>query len=93
MDLCASVKCEFFAECVIVNGSAACVCPGSQSHTICGDEKKPVCGSDGVLYDSICRLMNASCHKQAWIKPALPENCGKKHPGLVLPATGTIKKV
>ncbi|XP_068725068.1 uncharacterized protein [Montipora capricornis] len=69
VDLCAFVKCGFYGECDVINGSATCVCPS------CNNAKKPVCGSDAVVYDNLCHLMNASCQKQQWIRPALPKNC------------------
>ena len=77
VDPCASVKCGFYSECDIMNGSATCVCPGSGSRPSCSSEKDPVCGSDGVIYDNICHLKNASCVQQMMITPSLPEKCGK----------------
>lgn len=78
VDLCMSEECSFYSDCDVVNGNATCVCPGSGSRPSCSNEKKPVCGSDGVIYDNICHLMNASCHQQVLIRPALPGMCGKK---------------
>lgn len=75
---CATVKCGFFGECDVINGSVTCVCPGSGSRPSCGNEKEPVCGSDGEIYDSFCHLMAASCQQEVMILPALPEMCGKK---------------
>ena len=77
VDPCASVKCGFYSECDIMNGSATCVCPGSGSRPSCSSEKDPVCGSDGVIYDNICHLKNASCVQQMMITPSLLGKCGK----------------
>ena len=77
VDTCASVKCGFYSECDIMNGSATCVCPGSGSRPSCSSEKDPVCGSDGVIYDNICHLKNASCVQQMMITPSLLGKCGK----------------
>ena len=78
VDPCATVKCDFFGECDVVNGSVTCVCPGSGSRPRCGNEKELLCGSDGEIYDNVCHLMNASCQQEVTILPALPEMCGKK---------------
>ncbi|KAJ7381019.1 hypothetical protein OS493_004614 [Desmophyllum pertusum] len=75
VDPCAAVKCGFYGECDVVNGSVTCVCPGSGSRPSCGDEKEPVCGSDGEIYDNLCHLMDASCQQEELIRPALPEIC------------------
>ena len=72
------MKCGFHSDCDVVNGSITCVCPGSGSRQNCSDDKKPVCGSDGKIYDNICHLMNASCQQQVVIQPAVPEKCGKR---------------
>lgn len=77
VDPCATVRCGFYGECDVVNGSVTCVCPGSGSRPSCGDKKEPVCGSDGDIYDNMCHLMNASCQQEVMIRPALPEICGK----------------
>ena len=60
-----------------MNGSATCVCPGSGSRPSCSSEKDPVCGGDGVIYDDICHLKNASCVQQMMITPSLLGKCGK----------------
>ncbi|XP_078366590.1 uncharacterized protein LOC144650724 isoform X3 [Oculina patagonica] len=75
VDPCATVRCGFYGQCDVVNGSITCVCPGSGSRPSCGDEKEPVCGSNGEIYDNTCHLMNASCQQEVMIRPALPEIC------------------
>lgn len=80
------MKCGFYGECDVVNGSVTCVCPGSGSRPSCGDEKEPVCGSDGEIYDNLCHLMDASCQQEELIRPALPEICGKEYINVLSPS-------
>ena len=79
VDLCSAVKCRLYAECDIVNGSVQCSCPGSGSRPDCTDEKKPICGSNGKIYDNLCYLKRESCQKKEVIQPALPGMCGKNY--------------
>ena len=68
---CAVVKCGFFATCEVINGSASCVCAQS-----CSNVSKPVCGSDGVTYESICELEKSSCQQQKNITVVKQGMCG-----------------
>lgn len=61
VNFCVIVKCGFFGECDVINGSVICVCLGLGSRSSCGNEKEFVCGFDGEIYDSFCYLMVVFC--------------------------------
>lgn len=62
---CTGVSCRPGRECKATQpGLAECVCI---EH--CPDHWKPVCGSDGVSYDSHCQLHRAACTKEEHISP------------------------
>ena len=37
------------------------ICP----HILCHDEHEPVCGSDGQMYENICKLVLKNCENDA----------------------------
>ena len=56
VDLCINVLCHTGQECVIVSGSATCVCK-----RLCPEHEKPVCGSNGMTYPNHCELHRTAC--------------------------------
>lgn len=52
-----------------------CDCAGD-----CGASGDPVCGSDGVVYTSACRLQEAACHRGVRLEPAPPGRCSLEQP-------------
>jgi len=71
LSTCTGVSCRPGRQCLSsVPGLAECVCI---SH--CPDRWKPVCGSDGISYDSHCELHRAACNKEEHISPLHPGFC------------------
>lgn len=78
-DPCAEKECQFGAECKVrLDGkSAECVCP--ERCTSYGDSKgsRPVCGSDGKDYPSVCELRRTACKEMREISVKYQGSCGK----------------
>ncbi|OQR69119.1 agrin-like [Tropilaelaps mercedesae] len=81
-DPCAEKECQFGAECKVrLDGKTAeCVCP--ERCTSYGDSKgsRPVCGSDGKDYPSVCELRRTACKEMREISVKYQGSCGKCHP-------------
>ncbi|RUS83809.1 hypothetical protein EGW08_008421, partial [Elysia chlorotica] len=61
---------NFGGECDFQGVEYICVC-----NFKCGNEKNPVCGSDGRMYHNECDMALASCMKKERIKKEPIENC------------------
>ncbi|XP_022661641.1 agrin-like isoform X4 [Varroa destructor] len=76
-DPCAEKECQFGAECKVrLDGkSAECVCP--ERCTSYGDSKgsRPVCGSDGKDYPSVCELRRTACKEMREISVKYQGSC------------------
>uniref|UniRef100_A0A480DIY3 C3 and PZP-like alpha-2-macroglobulin domain-containing protein 8 n=2 Tax=Sus scrofa TaxID=9823 RepID=A0A480DIY3_PIG len=46
----------------------------------CGSSGDPVCGSDGIVYASACRLQEAACRGRARLEPAPASRCALEQP-------------
>lgn len=57
-DACSHVECPKGSECLVnrTTNLAECIC-----RPYCKPHYKPVCGSDGVMYENHCELHRASC--------------------------------
>lgn len=72
--MCTFQKCNFYSKCVLLGGQAAeCVCPLCNSDTVV----KPVCGSDGFTYSTVCQMKKRSCNTKIVIKVVKNGPCGK----------------
>lgn len=70
---CANVNCKHNEECIINKfGIAACECVSD-----CEPVVQPVCGSDGLTYDSYCHLLQSSCQLKNNVSLAYNGICGK----------------
>ncbi|XP_072165244.1 follistatin-related protein 5-like [Diadema setosum] len=58
VDACSRVECPKGSECFVnkTTNTAECIC-----RPYCKPHYKPVCGSDGVIYDNHCELHRAAC--------------------------------
>ncbi|EPY88453.1 C3 and PZP-like, alpha-2-macroglobulin domain containing 8-like protein [Camelus ferus] len=46
----------------------------------CGTSEDPVCGSNGIVYASACRLQEAACRERVKLEPAPPGRCALEQP-------------
>ncbi|CAH8663593.1 unnamed protein product [Schistosoma guineensis] len=71
---CLHHKCRWQGEkCQVdINGQAKCTCPEP-----CPSIVSPVCGSDGVTYDSTCHLERTACQKMREIRVIYSGECSK----------------
>lgn len=70
-DPCRSMSCHAGAKCVVIDGQAECRCARSCQR------RKPICGSDGKEYPSICHLEKFACENQLNITVKYNGKCGK----------------
>lgn len=76
---CVGVTCRPGRECLESRpGLAECACI---EH--CPDHWKPVCGSDGISYDSHCQLHRAACKKEKPISPLHSGFCREDREALI----------
>lgn len=76
--------CQYGASCImdIRTNLAHCECDISCDVY----EPKPICGSDGVSYDSLCHLKLAKCLQQRTIKIVSHDTCGKSIFKIIFPS-------
>ena len=73
LDPCKKKRCGIYSNCLSLSDqSAECVCP------LCADEVdfKPVCGSNGLTYPSICQLKKKSCESKKMVTVMKASACG-----------------
>lgn len=70
-DPCAAVSCPAGARCVAAYGQPECRCPRSCQR------RKPVCGTDGREYASVCHLDKHACDNQLNTTIKYHGKCGK----------------
>nr|XP_045364134.1 C3 and PZP-like alpha-2-macroglobulin domain-containing protein 8 isoform X3 [Camelus bactrianus] len=46
----------------------------------CGTSEDPVCGSNGIVYASACRLQEAACRERVKLEPSPPGRCALEQP-------------
>ncbi|XP_035696783.1 protein dispatched homolog 3-like [Branchiostoma floridae] len=79
--ICCSLTCYGGGRCMIHNGKPQCLCPHGCPETTSESDK--VCGSDGIVYKSMCELHLFSCrysldiHQDSW------ETCKERSDGMI----------
>ncbi|CAF0717274.1 unnamed protein product [Brachionus calyciflorus] len=71
MNPCVDHRCNFGGHCEIINNVPICKC------LECTEVYKPVCGSDGVTYNNMCKMRYESCKKQVFIELAYEGVCDR----------------
>lgn len=72
---CLNLTCWTGSHCEINRlGIAECRCP---EPTLCETSVRPVCGTDGFTYESVCQLEQISCPKKSDVRVAYDGRCGK----------------
>ncbi|XP_072020465.1 uncharacterized protein [Amphiura filiformis] len=69
---CSQHTCRLGAECQMTNGTAKCVCPICQTDD---DTSGPVCGSNGVTYESLCELNQFVCESRQLVQAVSDSEC------------------
>ncbi|CAA9998213.1 unnamed protein product [Nesidiocoris tenuis] len=73
---CSGMECEYGSYCLVdKEGRANCECPPP-----CEEVMRPVCGTDGVTYDSACHLKRQMCLDRGTVKLAYTGVCGADGP-------------
>ncbi|XP_050532357.1 agrin-like [Daktulosphaira vitifoliae] len=72
---CINVTCWHGSHCKINRlGISECLCP---EPTLCEDSVQPICGTDGLTYESKCHLNRINCISKSDIKMAYEGPCGE----------------
>ncbi|XP_028399649.1 neurogenic locus notch homolog protein 2-like isoform X2 [Dendronephthya gigantea] len=79
---CELTECRFYSKCVVINGSAECVCDKG-----CTRELDLKCGSDNITYDNLCKLKRASCEDMREINVVNDGECVVKKDALTTVAS------
>ena len=74
-DQCWGVKCLGASSCRVMSTGPICTC---EIRNCPPSKRQPVCGSDGVSYDSICDLAEQACLQRQEISVAHHGQCTYK---------------
>lgn len=74
---CVNITCPDGSHCKInVLGISECLCP---EPPLCEASIQPVCGTDGITYESKCHLNRVNCISKLDVKIAYEGPCGKNY--------------